>query len=223
MKTIQRLFLTLTLVLTAAFVGVAAVQSAQEKTISKSDRLPLHGTSTFEKRFHYQYAQATVASPTVTIAPQPGTEIKTTVQGGTIAANIIEWLTVAFGSVIATLAAAIAVKVLNYFGVKTTDVQKAQLQSIIVNGINAAATKAKTQLADNRDLDITVKNQIVADAISYTQRHAAETIKALGLDPQSGEAVEAIRARIETAIADPAAPTVIGAQPGVVAKVDAAT
>jgi hypothetical protein len=43
--------------------------------------------------------------------------------------------------------------------------------------------------------------------VAYVQDHGADAIKTLGLDPQSGAAVEAIKARIETAIADPTIPT----------------
>ncbi len=56
-------------------------------------------------------------------------------------------------------------------------------------------------------MDISVQNQVIQDAVAYTQTHAAETIKALGLDPESGQAVQAIRARIATAIVDPSTPT----------------
>ena len=67
------------------------------------------------------------------------------------------------------------------------------------------------------------QDAIVAQAVAYTQEHGAETIKALGLDPQSGAAVEAIKAHIETAIADPMVPTpkVLDAVPG--AKIDDGT
>lgn len=130
-----------------------------------------------------------------------------TVSGGDLAAQIIEWLEVGFGGVIGTVATALIYRALNYVGIQVTDGQKAQLQSIVVNGINAAASKAAVSLKNNSALDVNVKNAIVVDAVKYVQEHAGDTIRALGLDPKSGQAVEAIRARIATAIADPNTPT----------------
>lgn len=131
----------------------------------------------------------------------------TTVKGGNLAAEVIQWIQVAFVPVIGTVVLAVLYKVFGYFGIQTTEMQRAQLQSIIVNGLNAGAAKAQVNLRATDKLDFSSKNAIVNDAIAYTQDHAAETIKALGLDPKSGEAVQAIKARIETALNDPATPT----------------
>jgi hypothetical protein len=86
-----------------------------------------------------------------------------------------------------------------------SDAARARLQEIIVNGLNVGAAQATKDLA-GRD-PITIKNETVAQAVAYAQAHGADAIKQLGLDPKSGAAVEAIKARIETAIADPAVPT----------------
>lgn len=129
----------------------------------------------------------------------------TTIQGGTIASQILEWLKVAFGSAIGLAVTAIILKGLTYLGVQTTDIMRDQLQHIVVNGINDAAAKAEAAL--NGKFTVDVRNQVVADAVNYVQDHGKETIKALGLDPKSGAAVDAIKARIETAIIDPATPT----------------
>jgi hypothetical protein len=131
----------------------------------------------------------------------------TTVKGGSIAASVLEWFQVAFVGVVSGVLIFLANRILGWLGVQTTDQQKSQLQDIIVNGLNAGAEKAKEGLRANQRLDFSVKSQIVADAIDYTQRHAADTIQALGLNPQSGEAVEAIKARIEAALNDPKLPT----------------
>jgi hypothetical protein len=48
---------------------------------------------------------------------------------------------------------------------------------------------------------------VVASTVAYVQDHGADTLKKLGIDPNSNIAVDAIKARIETAINDPAAPT----------------
>lgn len=126
---------------------------------------------------------------------------------GPILKEVIKWTAAAFGTALAATATAALYKVFSYFGVQTTESQRNQLQGIIVNGLNDAATKAEAAVVANPKLDVDVKQKIVSDAIDYAQKHGADTIKALGLDPNSGEAVEAIKARIATAIADPNTPT----------------
>lgn len=148
-----------------------------------------------------------VAAQVVQDVPMTTTTI---VQGGTFVSELIEWLKLAFGGAVAAALVALSLKVLNYMGVKTTDVMKGQLQAIIVNGINASAAKAEKQVGDltaQGKFSIDVKNQVIADAMAYTQIHGGEIIKALGLDPKSGEAVSAINARIQSAITDPMTPT----------------
>jgi hypothetical protein len=86
-----------------------------------------------------------------------------------------------------------------------SDAARSRLQDIIVNGLNVGAAQVAQNLAGKDQVQI--KNETVAHAIAYAQTHGADAIKQLGLDPQSGAAVEAIKARIETAIADPATPT----------------
>lgn len=132
-----------------------------------------------------------------------------TINGGTLAAQIIDWLKVAFGTVIAGLGTLLIVKIRSYFGILTTDAQKAQLQEIAVNGVNAAAQKAEDAVKDNPNLQINVKSAVAQDAVSYVQTHGAQIIKSLGLDPQSGDAVEAIKARVATAMNSKATPNII--------------
>lgn len=161
-------------------------------------------------------AQATPQTTTVrTDAPVTTT---TTVDGGGIAAAILEWIKVAFGTIISGALALGVSKLLKWMGVQVTDQLRAQLQVVIVNGINIAVTRLEDKLRQNKNLDVDVKNEVVADAVKYVQDHAADTIKSLGLDPQSGAAVEAIRARIETALVDPQAPTKLSISP--IAKVE---
>lgn len=131
----------------------------------------------------------------------------TVIHGGEILSNVVAWLAAAFGTAIATLLVAVVYRVLAKLGIQVTEQQKAVLQGVVVNGVNDAALKARAALGSNAKMDINVQQQVVADAVTYVQSHAADTIKSLGLDPNSGQAVEAIRARIATAIADPAVPT----------------
>jgi hypothetical protein len=132
-------------------------------------------------------------------------ESATTISVGTMAGSILSWIMVAFGPVIGSMVVWILVRVLQKLGIDATDALRARLQEIVINGLNAGTHSAAAQL-QGKD-QITIKNAVMQQAIAYTQEHGAETIKALGLDPQSGKTVEAIKARIETAINDPMTPT----------------
>jgi len=129
----------------------------------------------------------------------------TTISVGTLAGQFLAWIMVAFSGPIGGLAVWIMVRVLKNLGITATDAMRARLQEIVVNALNVSAPVVQSQLSGKGDVDL--KNEVVARAIAYTQAHGADTIKALGLDPLSGAAVQAIKARIETAIADPATPT----------------
>jgi len=131
----------------------------------------------------------------------------TIVHVGPILKEVIKWVVAAFGTAFSAVATAATYKLFTYFGLQTTAAQRDQLQAIIVNGLNDAAAKAEVAIAANPKLDVDVKQKIIADAVAYAQAHAAETIRALGLDPQSGDAIDAIKARIATAITDPSQPT----------------
>jgi hypothetical protein len=107
--------------------------------------------------------------------------------------------------VLATVFTAWGVRLFQLAGVQISDSARSRLQEIILNGLNAGAKEAAADLAGKSTSDI--KNAVVAKAVAYTQAHGADAIKTLGLDPKDGIAVEAIKARIETAIADPAVAT----------------
>lgn len=132
-----------------------------------------------------------------------------TINGGTLLSEVINWLAVAFGTVLAGLGTLLVIRVRAYFGILTTDAQKAALQEIAVNAVNSAAAKAEQSVKDNPNLQINVKSAVAQDAVSYVQAHGADIIKSLGLDPNSGDAVDAIRARVATAMNSPETPTII--------------
>ena len=144
-----------------------------------------------------------VTQNTVTTSGPVSSE--TTISVGTLAGQVLTWAATAFGSVLATVFAAWGVRLFKLAGVQISDAARDRLQQIILNGLNAGAKEAQERLADKDP--VTIKNATVASAIAYTQAHGADSIKALGLDPTSGAAVEAIKARIETAVADPSVPT----------------
>jgi hypothetical protein len=129
----------------------------------------------------------------------------TTISVGTLAGEVLTWATAAFGSVAATAIIAWVYRLFKLAGLQISDAARDRLQQIILNGLNAAAKDATQNLAGRGQVDI--KNAVVAQAVAYTQTHGADAIKTLGLDPKGETAVEAIKARIETAIADPTVPT----------------
>jgi len=129
----------------------------------------------------------------------------TTISIGTLAGQVLTWAAAAFGSLAATVFTAWGVRLFKLAGVQMSDAARSRLQDIIVNGLNVGAAAATQNLAGKDKVQI--KNETVAAAIAYAQNHGADAIKQLGLDPQSGAAIEAIKARIETAIADPTVPT----------------
>lgn len=129
----------------------------------------------------------------------------TTISAGTLAGQVLAWATLAFGGGLSTLLGTLIYRALKLVGVKITDAARARLGDVILNAMNFGAKKAEEDLAGKDPIEI--KNAAVAFAVAYVQAHGAETIKTLGLDPTSGAAVEAIKARIATAVADPSVAT----------------
>jgi hypothetical protein len=129
----------------------------------------------------------------------------TSISVGTLAGQFLAWIMVAFSAPIGSLAVWIMVRILKNLGITATDALRDRFKDMVVNALNISAPVVQQRLAGQGQ--VVIKNAIVESAVSYVQAHGADTIKALGLDPKSGDAVEAIRARIETAIADPTAPT----------------
>lgn len=164
--------------------------------------------ASFEDR--WQVAQVTPSTPVPaatqnTITTTGPVASETTISVGTLAGQLLNWIMVAFAGPIGGMVVWILVRVLKKLGIDATDALRARLNEFVVNGINAGAKIAEQNLRGRGAVEI--KNEAVAQAVNYVQAHGAETIKALGLDPKSGAAVEAIKARIETAIADPMTPT----------------
>lgn len=170
----------------------------------------------------------TGGTPPVTIETVPATQntvttsgpvtSTTTISAGTIAGQVLTWLAAAFSIPIGSFLTMFLMRLAKSAGVQVTDAMKAQLQGIVINALNSAAANSTDRLKGQSP--IAIKSQIVGEAVSYVQVHGSDVIKSLGLDPHSGAAVEAIRARIETAIADPAQPTpAVLNPPGVAPKV----
>jgi hypothetical protein len=139
------------------------------------------------------------------VSAVPSYEVKQVVDAGSWAASALEWVMTAFGGIAGTVLTAWLVKLFQKAGIDLTDAMKQQLQAIVINGLNSGAAKAESDLQGKAPIEI--KNATVANAVAYTQAHGGDLMKKMGLDPTSGEAVEAIKARIATAVADPNTPT----------------
>jgi hypothetical protein len=129
----------------------------------------------------------------------------TSISVGTIAGEVLTWAATAFGSVGAMVGTAFLIRLFKKAGLEGADLMSDQINKTLLNGLNDAAARITTATAGKGVVDI--KNQIIESAIEYAQAHRAETIHALGLDPTSGKAVQALRARIATLVADPSVPT----------------
>jgi uncharacterized membrane protein YgcG len=156
-------------------------------------------------------AQAQTAAPAAAPAAAPPattttvtTDAPPTISFGTVAGQVLTWAAAAWGSVIATAIVALLARLFSGVGFNLDTARRARLQSIVENGLSLAASKiAKT--ADGK-IPWHAKNQVVADAVNYAVNHGADTIKALGLIPGAQATVDAIRARVEKALADPSVP-----------------
>jgi hypothetical protein len=193
----------------AMALSVATFDSPDRTVISDVYNDALYDPSTFapSRLVPMLAADATTSTTTNTDTPTEPSKVTTIVQGGTWAAAVLDWFKVAMVPVVGTMLVAAFLKLMAYAGIQTTVHQSSQLQNIAINGLNNAMDRAEVSVRTNPNLSFEVKNQIVADAIAYTQDHAKETITAMGMDPQSGKAVEAIRAKILTVINDPTKPT----------------
>lgn len=146
--------------------------------------------------------QAATQNTITTTGPVTST---TKIETGTLAGQAILWVGSVFGTTIGAALTALILRMMKNAGFAGSEMLRQKLQDMIVNGLNAGAQAAADKLKNKGDID--VKNAVVASTVEYVQAHGADTLKQLGIDPNSNAAVEAIKARIETAINDPASPT----------------
>jgi hypothetical protein len=145
-------------------------------------------------------AQKDDAGKVSIIQAPPLVEAKTSVAFGDYAGAIVMWMLPILLPVIAAFATDLYVKMRARLGLQTSDAQRAKFQEIVENGVALGAHDAKASLSGK--LTFEVKDQIMASAVEYTKAHAAETLNGIGIDPNSPEAVEAIRARAAKMLAD---------------------
>lgn len=137
--------------------------------------------------------------PVVTVS-QP----KPTVMMGDYAASALEWMLPILAPIVAGFIVDALLKVRTALGQTTTAAQRDKLQQMAENAVNLAAHEAGHDLAAKWPVQI--NSQVMARAVDYVQAHGADTIKKLGLDPTDPKAVEAIRGRVATILANKAQP-----------------
>jgi hypothetical protein len=163
--------------------------------------------NTFEDRWQVAQVTPSPAAPVTqnTVSTTGPVSSETTISVGTVASQALQWVVAVFGAVLGTAGTALLLRMFKAAGLQISDVARARLQEMVVNGLNLGAKALENEMAGRGKIEI--KNAVVQEAVNYVQDHGAETLRQLGVDPNSNMAVDAIKARIETAIADPMTPT----------------
>jgi hypothetical protein len=164
-------------------------------------------------------APATAPAAPVVVAPAAtNVQADTKISVGSAMSDIFYAAMTLFGSTIGAALTAVLLKLLGGIGDNMTVQRKEQLQKLVERGLMLAAAGAKKTL--DGKLTVDVKNQVVADAVRYAQSHGADLLKKLGEKPDAAHTVEALEARAETALADPAVPIEVAPAPAVPAETD---
>lgn len=133
-----------------------------------------------------------------------------------IASQAIDWLFAAVGATIAAAVAGFAGKVVQGIGFQLSEQRRARLQDLVHNGLALAAKEAGKAL-DNR-LGGQGLDAILSRVVSYVNVQGGDTLKKLGMKPNSPEATEAIVARALRALEPNLPPPVaVGGAPAAVA------
>jgi hypothetical protein len=133
---------------------------------------------------------AIIQAPPVTVTAAPAADFSI----GTWIADLLGSLVAIFGSVIATFLTKWVMAVAKKAGIEASQAMSDKLDQIINNGLHNGAVNLQHDL--NGKLNVQVKNDVIAQAVTYTQAHGAETIKDVsGLDTNDPKVVEALQAR----------------------------
>jgi hypothetical protein len=159
---------------------------------------------------HELQTQRVQAQP---VAVAPGTTVQTTgdvssntkISVGTLAGEALQSVLAIFALPIGGFISMILFRVFRAAGVNLSTMNEAKLQDSVNRAVVMFGNAAPRMLDGKINVD--VKNNVVRNAIEYVRAHRADTIKALGVDPNSKQAEEALTARAEVALADPEVPT----------------
>jgi hypothetical protein len=153
--------------------------------------------------------------PQIMVAPQNYDEVppvvtvsqpKPTVLLGDYAGAALEWMLPILAPVIAGFLVDALIKLRQRLGQSTSEAQRDKLQQMAENAVNLAGHQLNHDLSGK--LPMPARNEVMAMAVDYVQAHGSDTIKALGLDPTDPKAVEAIKGRIATIMANKSSPPV---------------
>ena len=123
----------------------------------------------------------------------------TSVSIGSWLSDLLQGLVGIFGSVISVFLTKWVMAVAKKAGVDATQAMSDKLDAIITRGLHDAALRAGQDLTGK--LNVQIKNQVVAQAVTYAQAHGAETVKNLvGVDINDPKVVQALQARAATAL-----------------------
>lgn len=203
------------------FLAVCAVASlAPLAALAQQRGAPESPPPITAKSFNERVAQAAaeqqpggpvaVGQTVAHVAPGGGVAIvqappAAVIDSGSYAGQAVMWVFTTFGVVVGGALTRLLLLMAKKAGVQGAEVFSAQLNALVVRALHAGAVYAAENLRGKGQIE--VKNAIVAQAVKYTQEHGATLIKALGDDPNSQKAIEGIKARIATVVADPAEPT----------------
>lgn len=132
-----------------------------------------------------------------------------TISMGDMAGQIIIGLVTAFGGVFTAFACHLMWRIADHFGIKVSAEQRAVIEakasSAILHAINLAAVEAVRSMAGKGP--VAIRSATVAGAVQFIQQHHADDMAPLGINTLTQGGVDRLKARIETTITDPSAPT----------------
>lgn len=153
--------------------------------------------------------------------PVPPVEPSTSFSIGTWIADLLGGLVAIFGSVIATFVTKWVMAIAKKAGVEATQAMSDKLDAIITNGLHSGAVELGHDLTGK--LNVQVKSQVIAQAVTYAQDHGAETIKGIsGCDINDPKIVDALQARAAKLLSNIGPDAVLPAAPVVVVTAPAA-
>jgi hypothetical protein len=158
-------------------------------------------------------APAATASPVPVLTPriaEPVTQntisttgpvtSSTTISAGTLAGQVLMWISVVAVPVISKFIVAWLIALAKKAGVETSQVMSERLDQMIENGLHSGASTAQADLTGKLNID--VKNDVIRSAVQYAQTHAVDTIKNLtGADPTDPKVIETLQARATKVLA----------------------
>jgi hypothetical protein len=113
---------------------------------------------------------------------------------GTWIADLLGALVAVFGTAIGTFVTKWVMAVAKKAGIDATQAMSDRLDQIITNGLHSGAAQLGHDITGK--LNVQVKNQVIADAVTYAQTQASDMIKGSVSDPKTVQALQARAAKV---------------------------